>query len=45
MYAGHRYAQHPDRAAFIMANTGETVTYAEFEARTNRRRICFAPKT
>ena len=36
MYAGHRYAQHPDRAAFIMANTGETVTYAEFEARTNR---------
>ena len=36
MYAGHRYAQHPDRAAFIMANTGETVSYAEFEARTNR---------
>ncbi len=36
MYAGHRFAQHPDRAAFIMANTGETVTYAEYEARSNR---------
>ena len=36
MYAGNRYAQHPDRAAFIMASTGETVTYAEHEQRTNR---------
>ena len=36
MYAGNRYAQHPDRAAFIMASTGETVSYAEHEQRTNR---------
>ena len=36
MYAGNRYAQHPDRAAFIMAGSGETVTYAEHERRTNR---------
>ena len=26
---------HPDRAAYIMAGSGETVTYAEYEARTN----------
>ena len=36
MYAGTRYAQHPDRAAFIMASAGETVTYGEHEQRTNR---------
>ena len=36
MYAGNRYAQHPDRAAFVMAGTGETVSYAELERRTNR---------
>ena len=36
MYAGNRYAQHPDRAAFIMASSGETVSYAEHEQRTNR---------
>jgi len=36
MYAGNRYDQHPDRAAFIMAGTEETVTYAELERRTNR---------
>ncbi len=36
MYAGHHFAQHPDRAAFIMASTGETVTYGELEARSNR---------
>jgi len=36
MYAGNRYAQNPDRAAFIMAGSGETVTYAEHERRTNR---------
>jgi len=36
MYPG-KYAQlHPDRPAFIMASTGEAVSYAEFEARTNR---------
>jgi len=36
MYAGNRHAQHPERAAFIMASSGETVTYAEHERRTNR---------
>jgi len=36
MYPGHHPAQHPERAAFIMASTGETVTYAELEARSNR---------
>jgi long-chain acyl-CoA synthetase len=36
MYAGNRFAQHPERAAFIMASSGETVTYAEHERRTNR---------
>ena len=33
----HQYAkQHPDRAAFIMANSGKRVSYAEFESRANR---------
>ena len=36
MYAGNRYGQHPDRAAFVMASTGESVTYAELEQRSNR---------
>ena len=36
MYAGHRFDQHPDRAAFVMAATGATVSYAELEGRTNR---------
>jgi len=36
MYPGHHATAHPDRAAFIMASTGETVTYAELEARANR---------
>ncbi|MAT06418.1 MAG: acyl-CoA synthetase, partial [Acidimicrobiaceae bacterium] len=36
MYAGHYVEQHPDRAAFIMASTGEAVSHAELEARSNR---------
>ena len=36
MYPGHYATDHPDRPCFIMAETGETVTYAEYEARTNR---------
>jgi long-chain acyl-CoA synthetase len=36
MYPGDYAKQHPDRAAFIMASTGEAVTYHEFEARTNQ---------
>jgi len=36
MYPGKYAIQHPDRPAFIMANTGEAVSYAEYEARSNR---------
>jgi long-chain acyl-CoA synthetase len=36
MYAGKYATQHPDRAAIIMAGTGETISYAELEARANR---------
>lgn len=36
MYPGKYAAQHPDRAAFIMASTGEAVSYREYEARSNR---------
>src|SRR5262245_60112817 len=36
MYPGKYATQHPDRPAFIMANTGEAVSYREFEARSNR---------
>ena len=36
MYPG-KYAEiNPDRAAFIMASTGESVSYREFEERSNR---------
>ena len=36
MYAGQSAAVRADQPAFIMAGTGETVTYAELEARSNR---------
>ena len=36
MYPGRHAVDQADRACFIMADTGETVTYAEFEARTNK---------
>jgi long-chain acyl-CoA synthetase len=36
MYAGHHVARHPDRTAFVMAGSGRAVTYAEYEARSNR---------
>ena len=36
MYPAPVAAQHPDRPCFIMASTGEVVTYAEFDARSNR---------
>jgi long-chain acyl-CoA synthetase len=33
----HKYAaQHPQRSAFIMASSGQSVSYAEFEMRANR---------
>ncbi|HPU50008.1 MAG TPA: AMP-binding protein [Burkholderiaceae bacterium] len=36
MYPGQHAVDHADRAAFIMASTGEAVSYAELEARSNR---------
>ena len=36
MYPGAYAQQHPDRPAFIMAGTGESVNYREFEERANR---------
>jgi len=36
MYAGKYLEQHPDRAAFLMASTGEAVSYREFEGRSNQ---------
>ena len=36
MYSGQYAKQNPDRPAFIMASTGEEVSYREFEARSNR---------
>ena len=36
MYPGQYAKDNPERAAFIMASTGEAVSYREFEARTNQ---------
>jgi len=36
VYAREHAEQHPDQPAIIMATSGETVTYGEFEARCNR---------
>ena len=36
MYAGKYAVECANRPAFIMASTGEAVTYAELEARSNR---------
>ena len=36
MYAGKYAQERANEPAFIMASTGETVSYAEFDARTNR---------
>lgn len=36
MYPGKYAEQHPDRPAFVMASTGEAVTYAELDARANQ---------
>jgi long-chain acyl-CoA synthetase len=36
MYPGVQVKVRPDQAAVVMAATGETITYAELEARTNR---------
>ena len=36
MYPGAIAQQTPDKAAYVMGATGETVTYAELDARSNR---------
>ncbi len=36
MYPGKYLAMHPHRPAFIMASTGEAVTYNELDRRSNR---------
>lgn len=36
MYPGDYARKHPDRPAFVMAESGVTVTYAEFEGRANQ---------
>ena len=36
MHPAHHARTHPDKAAYIMAGTGETVTYAELDARSNQ---------
>ncbi len=36
MYAGKYTAVNPDRPAFIMASTGESVSYREYDNRTNQ---------
>ena len=36
MYAGKHAQERAQQPAFIMASTGEAVSYAEFDARTNR---------
>ncbi len=36
MYPGAYARKHPDRAAFVMASTGEAVSYREYEERSNQ---------
>jgi long-chain acyl-CoA synthetase len=36
MYPGRQVKERPDQAAVVMAASGETITYAELERRTNR---------
>jgi long-chain acyl-CoA synthetase len=36
MYPGKYATQHPERPAFVMASSGEAVSYREFDARSNR---------
>jgi long-chain acyl-CoA synthetase len=42
MYTGKHVHLRPLQPAFIMANSGEAVTYRELEARKIVWRICFA---
>jgi long-chain acyl-CoA synthetase len=36
MYAAEHARKHPERPAIVMGNSGEVVTYGEYEARANR---------
>ena len=36
MYPDKYAVTNPDRPAFVMASTGEAVSYAEFEGRSNK---------
>ena len=36
MHPSHHAKSHPERAAYIMASSGETVTYGELETRSNQ---------
>ena len=36
MYPGKYATQHPDRPTFVMASTGEAVSYRDYEARSNQ---------
>ena len=36
MYTGQHALERAEQAAIIMAGTGETITYGELEARSNR---------
>jgi long-chain acyl-CoA synthetase len=36
MYPGEQAKQYPDRVAIMMADSGASLTYAEYEARSNR---------
>ena len=36
MYPGKYATEHPDQAAIIMAGTGLTITYGEYESRANQ---------
>jgi long-chain acyl-CoA synthetase len=39
MYPGLQAAIRPNQPAIVMAQSGETITYAELEQRSNRRLI------
>ena len=36
MYPGHHVVEHPERPCFVMAETGEAVTYRDYDERCNR---------
>ena len=42
MSPGDIAAKDPQRTAYIVAETGQIITYAELEADANRGRNCFA---